>query len=67
MRMPDSRSKHTFPPVGTLQRYGFGSVGTVVDGGMVVVVRGETVVVVDFEVDVLTLTTMLESLCNLFE
>jgi len=68
MRMPDSSSKHTLLPSVTLQRCWLGSVGTVVDGGIVgVVVFGDTVVVDFVVVEVLTPMTTLDELCNVLE
>jgi len=67
MRMPDSSNKHTFPPSVTFQRCWSGSVGTVVDGGRVVVVVGEVAVVDLFVVGDFTATTMLDILRNVLE
>jgi len=66
--MPDSSNKHTLLPSVTLQRCWPGSVGTVVDGGIVgVVVFGDTVVVDFVAVEVLTPITTLDELCNVLE
>ena len=69
MRMPDSSNKHTLPSSVTLQRCWLGSVGTVVDGGIVgVVVFGNAVVVDFFAVEaVLTSITTLDELRNVLE
>jgi len=60
MRIPDSSNKHTFPPSVTPQRCWSGSVGTVVEGGIVVVDEGDFVV--DPVADVFTSATMLDEL-----